>query len=486
MSAPASLSRRLSLAAAAFIAVAVVLATVAIGFILHRFVQGQVDQRLDAHVVFLTSLLRSAPDGTISLAGDANGPPFDRPDRGWYWQVTGPKNTISSRGLTNEDLKAEAKPRRPKRKDDDRPERPAPADGPGPDGQRLHFRVLTVPTDAGPATITVSAPRNAVLGPLREALTTLAISLGILALALIAATFLQVRLGLRPLARLRLALNDVRAGRRDRLPDNQPAEILPLVQDLNALFAENTANLERARRHVSNLAHALKTPLATLSVILADPKLATSPDTLWLIESMDERIRHHLGRARIAALGGPARTRTAVAASVADILLVLRKANAERPLDVGVAIAPDLAVACEQQDFDEIAGNILENAFKWAKAALRVTARDDGARHATILVEDDGPGLTEEQAAAVMQPGRRLDETVPGFGFGLPIARELAELYGGSIALDRASLGGLRIEIRLPTPRDPSEPPPYGRNTQVAAHANVPHANQPDAGAAHD
>ena len=310
--------------------------------------------------------------------------------------------------------------------------------------------MLTVPTPAGQATITVSAPRNAVLGPLREALTTLVISLGVLGVALTGATFLQVRLGLRPLVRLRCALAEVRAGRADRLPEEQPAEIVPLVQDLNALFAENKTNLERARRHVANLAHALKTPLATLALALADPKVAIAPDTLRLIDGMDQRIRHHLGRARIAALGGPARTRIIVSGSVDDILLVLRKANADKPLTVVVDVAPDLAIACEQQDFDEIAGNILENAFKWAETAVRVSARQDGARTVAIFVEDDGPGLTHAQAASMMQPGRRLDESVPGFGFGLPIARELVELYGGSIELDRASLGGLQVTARLP------------------------------------
>jgi signal transduction histidine kinase len=446
---PASLSRRLSLAAAGFITVAIVLATVVIGFILHRFVQGQIDQRLDAHAVFLTSLLRTAPDGSISLAGDANGPPFDRPDRGWYWQITGVTNTLSSHSLTRGDLKAEPPPPPPRRKDDERADRPIPADGPGPDGQRLHFRVLTVATRAGPVTITVSAPRSAVLAPLREALTTLAVSLGVLGLALLAATALQVRLGLRPLTRLRGALNDVRAGLTDRLPDEQPLEIQPLVHDLNALFAENAATLERARRHVANLAHALKTPLSTLSIVLADRDLAIAPETRRLVESMDQCIRHHLGRARMAALGGPARARTFIAEPIRDVIDVLSKANADRGVEVTTTVAQDLAIACERQDFDEIAGNILENAFKWARK-VKVEARAGADRFVTLVVDDDGPGLTDAQAAAMMQPGRRLDETGNGYGFGLSITRELVELYAGTIALGRASLGGLRVEIRLP------------------------------------
>ena len=455
MTRPASLSRRLTLAAAAFIAVAMLLATLAIGFVLHRFMQGQIDQRLDSHVVFLTSLLRDAPDGTITLAGDANGPPFDRPDNGWYWQVVGPRNSLHSRTLADGRLTAEAKrpPPRPGAPPDD--DKPLPADGRGPDGRYLHYRILTVSMGNEPVTITVTAPRDAVLHPLGEALTTLAVSLGLLALALIAATYLQVRLGLRPLMALRASLTAVRAGDVGRLPEDQPAEVLPLVQDLNALFDQNAANLERARRHVANLAHGLKTPLATLAIILADRERAGSPETRALVESMEQRIRHHLGRARIAALGGPARARANLAQALDDILAVLTKANADKPIEISIDVAGNLDVACERQDLDEIVGNILENAFKWATGRIAIAARSAQERSVLLTVDDDGPGLTAEKIATLVLPGRRLDETVPGFGFGLPIARELAELYGGSLVLSQSHLGGLRVDISLPATIEP-------------------------------
>ena len=187
---PASLTRRLSLGAAAFIAVAMLLSTIAIGFVLHRFIQGQIDQRLDSHVVFLNSLLREASDGTISLAGDANGPPFDRPDTGWYWQVVGPKNSLTSRALADKKLGVDATslPPRPSEGPASDKDRPRPADGRGPDGDHLHYRILTVTNAAGAVAITVTAPRKAVLHPLQEALTTLAVSLGLLALALMGAS----------------------------------------------------------------------------------------------------------------------------------------------------------------------------------------------------------------------------------------------------------------------------------------------------------
>lgn len=448
---PVSLARRLSLAAAVLIAAAMVFATVAIGFALHRFVQGQIDQRLDNQLVFLASALRAGPDGTLSLAGNADGPPFDRPGHGSYWQITGPRNTLRARSLGERtlDVRLIIPPRRQR---DEGAARPVAADGPGPDGERLHYRALPVPTEAGPAVIVASAPRAAVWGPLREALTTLAVSLGLLGVALAGATFLQVRLGLRPLARLRGDLDRVRAGLTERLPEDQPAEILPLVIDLNAMLAQNAANLERARRHVANLAHGLKTPLATLAVALADKERAASLDSRALVDAMESRIRHHLTRARMAALGGPARARTSVAEVMGDLLAVLAKVNADKSIDAVANVAPGLAVACEKQDVEEITGNLLENAFKWARSRVAVAAVAGPDRLAVITVEDDGPGLAGEEAVAALRPGQRLDEATPGYGFGLTIARELAELYGGSLDIGRADMGGLRVTIRLPTP----------------------------------
>lgn len=451
--APASLARRLSLAAAGLILVAIVVATVALGFILQRFIQGQIDGRLDGQVVFLQSLLRVAPDGMLSLSGDADGPPFDRPGHGWYWQVTGAKNALRSHALGARDLLEDVKspPPPPHREDREGRVRPRPADGQGIDGQALHYRILVVQTPAGPVTIAASSPRAAVLGPLREALVTLALSLAGLALVLIGATWLQVRLGLRPLQRLRRDLAAVRSGAARHLPAEQPAEIAPLVDDLNALLEQNAVNLERARRHVANLAHGLKTPLATLSATLAAPDTGAMRNSQTLVEQMDRHIRHHLTRARSAALRGPVSDATRVTACVEALVPVLSKMHADKPVTLAIDIPDDLTVLCEAQDLDEIVGNILDNAFKWARSRVAIAARRDG-RMAGIVIEDDGPGVQGDLASLL--PGKRLDESVPGFGFGLTIARELTELYGGSLGLANGPGGGVRVEIVLPADRD--------------------------------
>ena len=457
----ASLSRRLLLAAMAFIAVAIVVAAVAVGFVLHRFVQGQIDQRLDTQVTFLSSLLRAGDDGRLLLMGSADGPPFERRRRGWYWQVTGPRNALRSQSLDGADLdvpdaaEMAVRPPPPPRGDrppkDGRPpkDRPKAADGPGPDDDRLHYRIQQITVSGTPATIVVSAPRGAVWGPLREAMTTLGISLGVLGIALVLAIMLQVRLGLRPLERLRQSVADVRAGRSERVPSRQPLEVQPLVNELNGLLDQNAANLERARRHVANLAHGLKTPLATLAISLSKPERGNADQLGPMVDLMERRIRHHLGRARAAVLSGPVRTQTAIAARIRDLGDVLTKVHAERGIELTIEISDNVAVACEQQDFDEMAGNLMENAFKWTRSRIVIRAMQDRSM-VRLVIEDDGSGLQPEEIRKVLQPGERLDESAPGFGFGLSITRELAELYGGSVELGSSPLGGLLVSLRLP------------------------------------
>ncbi|MDR7037609.1 signal transduction histidine kinase [Methylobacterium sp. BE186] len=442
---PGSLQRRLLLAAGAFLGVALIAAGLSIGFVLHRFVRGQVDGRLDDRLLSLVSDLRPGPGGALSLGRDRDGPPFDRPRSGWYWQVGRGGARLGSASLEGRDLSLPEIPRR--RRDDG----PAPADGTGPWGEGLILRILTVPGAAGepPTIVAASAPKAALRGPVLDALRTLALCLGVIGLFLFAGVLVQVRLGLRPLRRLRDQLTEIRAGALARLPERQPAEIRPLVCEMNALLDQNAANLEHARAHVANLAHSLKTPLATLSMALNDAGSGRDGSLARLVDGMDRRVRHHLRRARAAAIGGPARSRVDLAAHVADLRLVLTRIHADRDIAFASEIPDGLGVACDPQDLDEMLGNLIENACQWCRRRVRVEARRAGAE-VVVRVADDGPGLDGEAAEAVLKRGRRLDESQPGNGFGLPIALELAELYGGSLALGPSDLGGLEVRLTLP------------------------------------
>jgi signal transduction histidine kinase len=432
-----SLRTRLLAAALVLVLAALVVAGLAIGVILHRFVRGQLDGRLDAQIV----ALRAGIEAGI-LPDSLDAPPFDRPGPGWAWEVRRGGETLRSGSLRGGDIRLSA----PGPEDD--PGRPHPASGTGPRGEPLIARVLTLPGPQ-PATIVVAAPEGELRGPLREALTSLALALGILGVCLLGGLAIQVRLGLAPLDRLRADLAAVRAGRRERVPAEQPAEIAPVVTELNALLDQNARNLERARGHVANLAHALKTPLATLSMALAEP--ARDPDgALRLqVDDMDRRVRHHLRRARAAALAGSARVRTPLAPRLADLREALARLYAEKGVAIGLAVPDGLMVSCESQDLDEMLGNLVDNACRWCRGRVQVSAEARDGRVA-VRVDDDGPGLDPAAAEAVMARGRRLDEGVPGHGFGLPITLELAELYGGGLTLGHSDLGGLRAELILP------------------------------------
>jgi signal transduction histidine kinase len=245
---------------------------------------------------------------------------------------------------------------------------------------------------------------------------------------------------------------EVRAGQRERIPPDQPSEIAPLVDELNKLIADNIEGLARARRHVSNLAHGLKMPLANLAVALDERGRDPAGELQELIGQMDRRIRHHLGRAKAAAQAGPARVRTPLVARVADLLAIVPKIHPDKRLEVVSNVVPDVAVACEAQDVDEMLGNLIDNAAKWAANRIRVSASTANGE-INIVIEDDGPGLVDDRAPEAMLPDRNLDESAPGYGFGLPITRELAELYGGGLALSRSDLGGAKATLTLPAAR---------------------------------
>ncbi|MGD0762546.1 MAG: HAMP domain-containing sensor histidine kinase [Roseiarcus sp.] len=443
---PKSLGGRLFLVAVVSIVVALVGAGSITGLILYRFIQGQVDQRLDTQIAAISSALVATPENRVALNGQIDGPPFDRPGGGWYFEIFDCDNRIRSASLGDADLNA------PRSWPLEWLSRPSVGNPSGIGRQPLHFRGKSAVVGERIVTIVATAPRSAVWRPLLETLSSVLIALALAGVALVLAMLVQVRLGLRPLQALRAAVADVRAGRRERIPPNQPSEIAPLVDELNSLIADNIEGLARARRHVSNLAHGLKTPLANLAVALDERGRDPAGELHELIGQMDRRIRHHLGRARAAAQEGPARVRTPLAVRVADLLAIVPKIHPSKRIEITSCVAPDVAVACEAQDLDEMLGNLIDNAAKWAAKRMRVSASTAGGE-VTIVIEDDGPGLVDDKAPEAMQLGQKLDESAPGYGFGLPITRELAELYGGGLELSRSDLGGVEARLTLPAAR---------------------------------
>ena len=266
---------------------------------------------------------------------------------------------------------------------------------------------------------------------------------------IMAALYFGVRYALRPLAAVSSDVADVREGRATALPDEYPVEIQPLSDEVNKLLEHNRGVVERARTHVGNLAHALKTPLA---VLRNEASGETNLDGVVRrqTEAMRANVDHYLRRAQAAARAEALGSRTEIRPSLASLSRMLSKLFASKGVDVTVIDGPPIEFRGEKQDFEEMLGNLMENACKWATSKVEVSVETFGPDEVLIHVDDDGPGLTEEERASALQRGVRLDETAPGTGLGLSIVTEIAEMHKGAFELGDAPLGGLRATLRLP------------------------------------
>jgi signal transduction histidine kinase len=268
---------------------------------------------------------------------------------------------------------------------------------------------------------------------------------------------LAILYGLKPLDRARRALERIRRGEAERIEGEFPSEILPLANEINALIDSNRRIVERARMQVGNLAHSLKTPIA---VLLNEGRTLDKNHAEVIAsqaEAMQAQVSSYLNRARIAAQRDSVLARTEAQPVLERIVRVMRKLNTEVAFELDVA--PDLTFAMEQQDVEEVVGNLLENAARFARTkvvtrAVMTTREDDltdGRRGwIEVVVEDDGPGLAPEQIGEALKRGRRLDESKPGTGLGLSIVKEISGEYQGTFGLSRAGIGGLRAQLILP------------------------------------
>jgi signal transduction histidine kinase len=278
-----------------------------------------------------------------------------------------------------------------------------------------------------------------------------------LGLALLAAIFAQVRFGLRPLQEMRHQLNDIRGGKIELLPEHFPEEIQPVADELNLLVQSNFEIIDRARMQVGNLAHALKTPI---SVLTNESRNSTDPLAVKVreqIEAMRDHVNLYLDRARRAARAQAIGAVTEVEPVLQSLGRTLQRINADRGLSITVEAPAGLRFRGERQDIEEMVGNLMDNACKWAKSKVIVKAAslprsaDDPRSWLMISVEDDGPGIPAEQRAEAMKRGRRLDETKPGSGLGMSIITETAAMYSGGLILADSTIGGLRANLKLPS-----------------------------------
>ena len=470
-----SLRLRLLAGTLVWVLLTVLVAGWALGRMFTEHVERQFQAELGTHLNQLAANLAIGADGKPALRAVLSDPRFARPHSGLYWQIDvlgeragdsgaegSRQGVLRARSLWDVVLTVPG----------DRP-----ADGEvhahateGPDGAPLRMieQVLR-PAEQPELALRVIVAANAalVVEPVARFNRLLAIALALLAAGLAVAALVQVRVGLRPLARLRDGLAAVREGRSTAIDGRFPAEIQPLVAEFNAVLARNAEVVTRARTHAGNLAHAVKTPLSVLANAAAEtaddaPDAALARLVREQVALARTQVDYHLARSRAAAAVGVPGLRTPLRPVLEGLLRLMNKVHAGRGLKLAIlACADDLAFRGEAQDLQEMLGNLIDNACKWAAGRVEVYAEACTAGQAGLLdggqlricIDDDGPGLPADAREAVFARGVRADERTPGAGLGLSIVRELAQLYGGEVRLEVSPWGGLRAVLALPLAR---------------------------------
>jgi signal transduction histidine kinase len=452
-----SLATRLFLSATAWLVVILAITGVVLSSVYRDATERAFDRRLNLYLRTLIAEV-ATPDEPADRQFQSLGEPlFELPLSGWYWQITrtdtDKPEVKASRSLWDKKL--------PKLEEQGIE---LTAAGirigyvDGPEGQTL--RMVERPVDLGAEgkfLVGVAGDASEIFDETRSFDYYLGGTFTALGIVLLLTTVFQVRFGLAPLKRISEAIAAIRSGRAERLEGDFPVEIAPLARETNALIDANREIVERARTHVGNLAHAIKTPLSVIvneaSAHGADP---FASKVLEQADMMRDQVAHHLERARIAARVTIVGTVTEVAPTIEALRRTMEKIHRDRDIVIETKADGQARFRGERQDLEEMVGNLVDNACKWAASRVfievvveRPTEAGAGSK-LRIIVDDDGRGLSADERAKVSRRGQRLDESKPGSGLGLSIVVDLAGLYGGNLSLGNAPTGGLRAELQLP------------------------------------
>ncbi len=440
---PNSLTFRLTVTSLLWVSGALLAVGVLLVLLFRAHLERRFDSELRDHIEELAAAAEIGPDGKFRLTATPSDPRFHRPFSGWYWQINeGERVIVRSRSLWHASL-------------------PIPTDPPpggrmilrlkGPDGAPLRVMVqaITLPDSDAHFLFAISGPVQHIEQDVSRFTWQLIFTLSALALALLLAVVIQVRFGLHPLRRLRREIAAIRSGRKQRMAEDVPEEVKPVVAELNALLAHNARMLERARAQAADLAHALKNPLTVLrneaSEIAGERGRILRSQT----DIIGRHVERHLSRARAAALHQAAETRAPVLPVAEDLRFTLELIYKDKALAFTMDIPRTLTFRGDPHDLEEMLGNLMDNACKWAKSHVWVQGWRAGET-IHLVVEDDGPGIPEEHVTEMLRRGRRLDETVAGSGLGLDIVQDMVALYDGAFHLGRSQRNGLRAELVLP------------------------------------
>lgn len=450
-----SLSRRLLIGAIVWSIIAVVGGIIAMTVSYRAQTIRLLEQELDSTLITLPRALEILPDGRVvdqeeKLPSDVR---YNLPLSGRYWAMI----AVDEDGSFGSDIRSQSLWDGPLPMDpevaaeaiaDPGATKYGNAVGPADERLRVAAKAIIVPNRDNPILLMSAADREATDEGANQLRLLLLISMTFLAGGTLIALWVGLRLALLPFRRVQLHISQIRSGQRAKLDGDYPVEVVPLTDELNKLLDNNRAIVERAQTHVGNLAHALKTPLAVLRNE-ANGSTALDDVVRRQTEAMRSNVDHYLKRAQAAARAEALGVRTEIKPVVDGLVRLLNRLFEASDITVSSNIAPNVYVRIEQQDLEEMLGNIMENACKWTKSRVDVSAEQGDNALMLIHVDDDGEGLTGEEMAAAVKRGVRLDETAPGTGLGLSIVADIAEMNGGKLMLSESPLGGLRGTIGL-------------------------------------
>jgi signal transduction histidine kinase len=401
------------------------------------------DSHLFTHVEELVAAVKIGTDGEFSLFREPTDPRFHRVGSGWYWQVMmGGRTLARSPSLEGRDLDIGSL-----NFDENHDAQTLVDLG----GGVLRARVVHMAYEGleAPITVLATAPQLQIMDDVADFRMHIALSFLLVAIGLSLAVVVQVTVALRPLKAIRAAISEVQSGATSRLPRDFPHDVQPLVDKLNSLLDHNETLLKRARTQLADLAHALNTPL---TIIRNEARNLTSKEGQLILDqayAMTGNIDHYLTRARASGRSDAFGYQTSIKSVVEDLRYAVERMYSDRDIQIELCSKGDCRFRGEVQDLEEMLGNLVDNACKWAREKIEIRCRLEDDR-LTLSVEDDGPGIPEENRASALERGRKLDESTAGYGQGLSIVRDIAELYGGEVRLGKSLLGGLRVDLELP------------------------------------
>lgn len=457
MIAARSIASRLFLSAIVWSFCLLVSAGIVIATLYRSSLDGSFDQRLNVYLRAIVADISAGGEDTRTEPGQLGEPQFELPLSGWYWQVTrldgGQGDIKSSRSLSASKL--------PKLADlGIAPDNLGARSGNviGPAGQNIHILERQIDVgDDGLYLVQIAASIEDIEHQFRIFIFYLTLTLSALGVSLVGISALQVRYGLRPLRLLQDEVSAIRRGESERISGSFPDDVRPLASELNLMIGFNKDILERARTQVGNLAHALKTPLSVIMNEMGSERSPTADKVIEQVEIMRRQLTYYLDRARAAARYNVIGSSAEITPLIEGLVRTFEKICHDRALTFQTNISTPFIFRGERQDFEEMVGNLLDNAGKWAHAHIDIfvdaappLSADDLNHYFIVHVDDDGAGLPPDLRNTALLRGGRLDETKPGSGLGLSIVADLARLYGGSLELGQAPRGGLRASLRLP------------------------------------